>query len=100
MIIIITLCYYKWYWLLFIKAPWIVSVGYRILRPLVNEKTANKVVIYSHDQEEWKKALLEEIDADQLPACYGGTMTDPDGNPNCVTKVINIHEISYLIKQF
>lgn len=72
--------------LFIINAPWIVSVGYRILRPLVNEKTANKVIIYSHDQEEWKKALLEEIDADQLPACYGGTLTDPDGNPNCITK--------------
>lgn len=73
---------------IYLEAPWIVSVGYKILRPLVSEKTANKVVIYSHDAEEWKKALLEEIDADQLPQCYGGTMTDPDGNPNCITKVL------------
>ena len=43
--------------------------------------------IYGHDYEEWKKELLENIDADQLPASYSGSMTDPDGNPNCVTKI-------------
>lgn len=24
---------------------------------------------------------------DQLPVEFGGTMTDPDGNPKCLTKV-------------
>ena len=54
----------------------------------MDERTANKIQIYSHDSEIWKPALLADIDADQLPVCYGGTMTDPDGNPNCITKVI------------
>ena len=31
--------------------------------------------------------ILSEVSADQLPRQYGGTMTDPDGNPNCITKV-------------
>jgi len=31
--------------------------------------------------------MLEYIDPDQLPCFLGGTLTDPDGNPRCVTKV-------------
>ena len=58
------------------------------MRPFINEGTANNIKIYGHTSEEWKKELLKYIDADQLPACYGGTLTDPDGNPNCVTKVL------------
>ncbi|XP_065204875.1 SEC14-like protein 4 [Planococcus citri] len=34
-----------------------------------------------------KQDLLERVEADQLPAHYGGTMTDADGNPKCVTKI-------------
>ena len=69
-------------------APKIYSIAFSILRRFMDERTANKIQIYSYDPEIWKPALLAEIDADQLPACYGGTMTDPDGNPNCITKVI------------
>ncbi len=32
------------------------------------------------DSESWKAALLEEIDADQLPVYYGGTMTELQDN--------------------
>jgi hypothetical protein len=53
----------------------------------MDERTANKILIHS-EPEVWKPALLAEIDPDQLPASYGGSMLDPDGNPNCVTKVI------------
>ena len=35
----------------------------------------------------YQSKLLEAIDADQLPVSYGGTQTDPDGNPKCATKV-------------
>lgn len=76
------------------KAPRIFSVAFTILRTFMEERTASKMVIYGYDVKEWTKALLAEIDADQLPACYGGTMTDPDGNPNCVTIVS--HENIYL----
>lgn len=34
-----------------------------------------------------REALLQFIDADQLPVYLGGTMADPDGNPKCITKV-------------
>ena len=53
----------------------------------MHEKTVSKFLIYGNECEMWQKALLAEIDADQLPACYGGTMFDPDGNPHCATKV-------------
>lgn len=39
----------------------------------------------------WKNALLKEIDANQLPVHYGGTITDHDGNPMCLTKVLAIY---------
>jgi hypothetical protein len=61
----------------------------------MHERTRNKIQIFSHDAKQWKAALLADIDPDQLPASYGGTMTDPDGNPNCITKVIN-----FLSKKF
>jgi hypothetical protein len=53
----------------------------------LNKNTLDKIRIFGHDKEEWTKALLEEIDADQLPAYYGGTLTDPDGDPKCPSKV-------------
>ena len=72
------------------KAPKIIGIAYQLMRPFISERSAKKMQIYSHDSaEECKKVLLTYIDADQLPACYGGTMTDPDGNPNCITKVLN-----------
>jgi len=54
---------------------------------LLHQATVDKIKIYGCDKEEWVKALLEEIDADQLPVFYGGTLSDPDGNPKYVTKV-------------
>ena len=35
----------------------------------------------------WKAAILSVVDPDQLPVSYGGSQRDPDGNPDCVTKV-------------
>ncbi len=35
----------------------------------------------------WKDAVLEKIDADQLPVHWGGTQTDPDGDIYCRSKV-------------
>ncbi len=51
------------------------------------QETQAKMKIFGCNKEEWKAALLEEIDADQLPAFYGGTMVDPDGDPKCPSKV-------------
>jgi hypothetical protein len=43
--------------------------------------------MYGHKKDEWVPALLKEIYSDQLPAYYGGTMTDSDGDPRCTSKV-------------
>lgn len=37
--------------------------------------------------ESWKEGLLKLISPEELPAHFGGTLTDPDGNPKCLTKV-------------
>ncbi|XP_046460717.1 SEC14-like protein 2 [Daphnia pulex] len=70
-----------------INAPKIFSVLFSMLKPFMHEKTKNKIQIYSHDAKQWKAAILEDFDPEELPACYGGTKTDPDGNPNCITMV-------------
>lgn len=35
----------------------------------------------------WQEILLKYIDAEELPAIYGGKLTDPDGDPRCRTRV-------------
>ena len=36
----------------------------------------------------YKEFLLKHIDPEMLPMHYGGTRTDPDGNPKCINTVI------------
>lgn len=67
--------------------PQIFTILWAIVKPFLHSATIEKVRIYGSNAEEWRAALLEEIDADQLPEYYGGTQTDPDGNPKCLTKV-------------
>ena len=47
----------------------------------------NSIKIISSAIGNWKDVLREYIDEDQLPVAYGGSLTDPDGNPLCKTKV-------------
>nr|CAH0109544.1 unnamed protein product [Daphnia galeata] len=68
-----------------INAPKIFSVLYSMLKPFMHEKTKNKIQIFGHDSKQWRTAIQEDFDPEELPACYGGTKTDPDGNPNCIT---------------
>lgn len=35
----------------------------------------------------WKEVLQQYIDPAQIPVEYGGTLTDPDGDPKCSSKV-------------
>ena len=58
-----------------------------IVTPFLNKTTVDALKVFGPNKEEWSKALLEEIDADQLPAYFGGKATDPDGNPKCPSKV-------------
>lgn len=70
--------------------PQIFAVVFAMVKPFLGQATLAKIRIFSHDTKAWKAALLDEIDADQLPVHYGGTMTDPDGNPMCLSKVLNL----------
>ena len=69
----------------FFKAPKIFSMLFALVKPMLSQVDTPKIKIYGNDKNEWTSAILEEIDADQVPSFYGGTLTDPDGNPNCVT---------------
>jgi len=52
-------------------------------------------------EKEWKSALLQEIDADQLPVCYGGAISDPIGDPKSPIKVGLCHiKLIILLKLF
>ncbi len=33
----------------------------------------------------WLFSILEHVNPEELPACYGGTRINPDWNPNCTT---------------
>jgi len=68
------------YKLYVLNAPNIFSTIYNLIKPIVDENTQRKIHVYGDN---FKEALLEEIDADQLPAYYGGTLVGPDGDPKC-----------------
>ena len=74
----------------FFAAPRTFTVVFAMIRPLLTQVTLNKLKVLGCDRDEWTAALLEDIDADQLPVHYGGTMTDPDGNPKCPSKASTI----------
>jgi hypothetical protein len=57
------------------------------LKPFLKRSTTDKVRIFGCNQDEWKAALLEEIDADQLPVDYGGSISNPEGTPKVSVKV-------------
>ncbi|XP_046633901.1 SEC14-like protein 2 [Daphnia pulicaria] len=71
-----------------INAPKLFTVIYNMMRPFMNQVTIDKICVYGFDKDEWQSALLKDIEADQLPAHYGGTMTDPaTGDPKCPHKL-------------
>ncbi|KAH9383779.1 hypothetical protein HPB48_025549 [Haemaphysalis longicornis] len=76
-----------------INAPRYFPVFWRIIRPFLTERTANKVALYGKDEQAWRRALLESIEPDQLPQYWGGTRCDPDGNPRCPSLVTDGGEV-------
>ena len=72
-------------------APKIFTFAFSMVRPLLSQVTLDKIKVFGTDREQWTEALLQDIDADQLPAYYGGTMTDPNGDPKCPSKVVIIY---------
>ena len=46
-----------------------------MVKPFLHQITLEKISVFSFDKKEWSAALLKEIDADQLPVQYGGTIS-------------------------
>ncbi|KAK8784641.1 hypothetical protein V5799_008997 [Amblyomma americanum] len=67
-------------------APGFFPFFWKIVRPFLTERTANKLHIFTHDG--WQQVLLKYVDPSQLPAHWGGTIVDPVGGARC-THVIN-----------
>jgi len=63
-----------------INAPWMASLMWKLVKPLVHENTQRKVRILS--PKETFQGLLEHIPVDQIPVYYGGTL-DYGGIDSC-----------------
>lgn len=63
--------------------PWL----FGFIKPLLAQNDVPKIKIFGSNKKEWMSALLEEIESDQFPSYYGGSMTDPGGDPKCPSKV-------------
>ncbi|NXM31242.1 S14L2 protein, partial [Oxyruncus cristatus] len=70
--------------LFIVKAPKIFPVAYNLVKHFLSEDTRKKVVVLGSN---WKEVLQKYIDPAQIPVEYGGTMTDPDGDPKCSSKI-------------
>ncbi|XP_058388279.1 SEC14-like protein 4 [Diceros bicornis minor] len=70
--------------LIAIRAPKLFPVAFNLVKSFLSEETRRKIVILGGN---WKQELTKFISSDQLPVEFGGTMTDPDGNPKCPSKI-------------
>ncbi|NWZ83575.1 S14L2 protein, partial [Poecile atricapillus] len=70
--------------LFIVKAPKLFPVAYNLVKHFLSEDTRKKVVVLGSN---WKEELQKYIDPAQIPVEYGGTLTDPDGDPKCSSKV-------------
>ena len=55
-----------------INTPWIFRSVWAVIKPWLGERTQSKITLLGAD---YKEELLKHIDADKLPAEYGGTCT-------------------------
>ncbi|CAN7936878.1 unnamed protein product [Ixodes hexagonus] len=64
-----------------INAPGFFPIFWRLIRPFLTQRTANKVLIYGRDG--WQSVLLDYVDPRQLPAYWGGELHGANGDPKC-----------------
>lgn len=70
-----------------VLAPRVFAIAFNIVKKFLNEYTIGKIQIFKSEPKKWKKVLVENIGAENLPAYFGGNLCDPDGNPKYTTKV-------------
>ncbi|KAI3362457.1 hypothetical protein L3Q82_012746, partial [Scortum barcoo] len=67
-----------------IKAPKMFPVAYNLIKHFLCEETRRKIIVLGGN---WQEVLRKHIDPEQLPVAYGGTLTDPDGDPHCKSMI-------------
>lgn len=71
-----------------INAPRVFSIAWSFVKPMLDEKTVSKISIFGTDKEAYSAALLEIVDANQLPALFGGRcMCDGKDALSCMRSV-------------
>uniref|UniRef100_A0A8C0AKI7 SEC14 like lipid binding 4 n=1 Tax=Bos mutus grunniens TaxID=30521 RepID=A0A8C0AKI7_BOSMU len=69
-----------------VPAPKLFPVAFNLVKSFMGEETQRRYPTFVPTGN-WKQELPKFISPDQLPVEFGGTMTDPDGNPKCLTKI-------------
>lgn len=54
----------------FVNCPSFFHILFALIKPLLAQKTYEKISVYGSDQSEWEQAILEIIDCDQLGAIF------------------------------
>lgn len=67
-----------------IKAPKIFPMAYSLIKHFLCDETRRKILVLGSN---WQEVLREHVEPEQLPVVYGGTLTDPDGDPRCRTMI-------------
>ncbi|XP_072289738.1 SEC14-like protein 2 [Eucyclogobius newberryi] len=80
-----------------IKAPKLFPVAYNLVKHFLSENTRQKIHILGAN---WAEVLLKYIEAEELPAIYGGKRKDPDGDPRCRTWINHVGPVpqSYYVR--
>uniref|UniRef100_A0A3P8SLK5 SEC14-like lipid binding 7 n=1 Tax=Amphiprion percula TaxID=161767 RepID=A0A3P8SLK5_AMPPE len=67
----------------FLIKPKMFPMAYNLIKHFLCEETRRKIIVLGN----WQDVLHKHIDPEQLPVVYGGTLTDPDGDPRCRTMI-------------
>ncbi|KOC67182.1 SEC14-like protein 2 [Habropoda laboriosa] len=70
-----------------VNAPKVFAFAFSVAKKFMDEYTLSKIQIYKTDPAKWQRAIFSNTSRDQVPAYFGGTLKDPDGNPKCGTKI-------------
>jgi len=70
-----------------VTAPKVFAFAFSIIKKFMDDYTLSKIQIYKADPAKWQARILSLVPKDQLPAHFGGTLRDPDGNPRYTSKV-------------
>lgn len=68
-----------------VNAPSFVHILYNMVKPILPEKTKQKVVVLGSN---WKTDILKHVDPDTLPVHWGGNLVDEFNDPQYKSKVV------------